>query len=112
MSANFGANRLHAFVRFSAEYAGSTAAVTATVTAFLAPANAPSAVLREAQLIKAPDAALMDEWHEVLADLANENPRVPGQEKMVMLYQFAPCRHPTFIHPHMHHAWIVEDRGT
>lgn len=68
MSANFGANRLHAFVRFSAEYAGSTAAVTATVTAFLAPANAPSAVLREAQLIKAPDAALMDEWHEVLAD--------------------------------------------
>lgn len=67
-AANFGANRLHAFVRFSADYARSTDSVTATVTAVLAPENAPSAVLREVQFIKAPDPALMDEWHEVLGD--------------------------------------------
>ena len=67
LAANYGANRLHAFVRMSSEYA-STVGASSAVSAVLAPENSPSAVLRQVTLAKAPDPTLTDEWHEVLAD--------------------------------------------
>jgi hypothetical protein len=67
VAANFGANRVHAFVRLSADYAAAAGAA-GSVAAVLAPENAPSAVLREVQLQKAPEPTLVDEWHEVLGD--------------------------------------------
>jgi hypothetical protein len=67
-AANYGANRLHAFVRMSSEYASTVGHSASTVSAVLAPENSPSAVLRQVALAKSPDPSLTDEWHEVLAD--------------------------------------------
>ena len=87
-AANYGANRLHAFVRLSAGYAATLPAGAAAVTAALAPEHSPAAVLAgRLSLAKAADAALPDEWHEVMADfyLLPEELGAEGQRMQVRL---------------------------